>query len=82
MEVNLFPNPASDFTHLSFYTQNDGTTSINVMDMTGKVVYSVQQNSLAGNNIILLETQNLASGLYIINLQTQNATSLIKLTIE
>jgi hypothetical protein len=79
--ITLQPNPAS-----TFFTLNnvaDGTT-VNVMDVTGKVVASTS-SATVGNNAdktMTIETDNLSNGIYIIQLKNNGAVAHKKLVIS
>lgn len=73
--ITLQPNPASTYFTLNNVVKG---TKINVMDITGKVVYSEKANT----NNMLIETENLLNGLYIIGLENNGATTRKKLIIS
>ena len=76
-QISLFPNPAS-----TFFTLNnvvDGT-SVNVIDVTGKVVIS--NSVIDSEKTMTIETANLSNGIYIIQLKNNGAVAHKKLVIS
>jgi len=75
--ITLQPNPAS-----TFFTLNnvaDGT-SVNVMDVTGKVI--VSSLIIDGDKTMTIETDNLSNGIYIIQLKNKGAVAHKRLIIS
>ena len=77
--VKLYPNPANDFVNLEW----NGTTptSVQLMDISGKVIYSVSQAELLGTSTVI-PTADLATGLYLVNVTTNEKVNTIKLSIK
>jgi len=71
--LQLFPNPA--ITTLNVRTDVDGDYQLNVYNILGEVVYSMeekfQNNSISKN----IDISTLGSGVYIVKVSTQNITS-------
>ncbi|HTA82212.1 MAG TPA: T9SS type A sorting domain-containing protein [Bacteroidia bacterium] len=61
--VSIYPNPATNAVHFTI-TGNDIANYINVFDMTGKKITTLD----AHNNIAILNSSELASGLYFYQL--------------
>ncbi len=75
--ITLKPNPAS-----TFFTLNnvlEGTT-VNVMDVTGKVV--VSDSVIDADKTMTIETSNLPNGVYMIQLKNNGAVAHKKLVIS
>jgi hypothetical protein len=70
--VNVFPNPAQNNINISFYTEATDITVLNIMDVRGRLVHSVEINPLKGKNIIDLDLQDFQSGIYIISIVNKN----------
>jgi hypothetical protein len=73
--ISVQPNPASTYFTLSNVVEG---TSVNVIDVTGKVVYTEVLNNEAST----IETQNLANGIYVIQLKNNGAIAHKKLIIN
>ena len=68
--VKIYPNPASDAVRVSFSLDQNTPLTIDVLDITGKVVLKgLHQNLSAGNQDIELNTSSLTNGLYQVRIQ-------------
>ncbi|MFN8699704.1 MAG: T9SS type A sorting domain-containing protein [Flavobacteriales bacterium] len=66
MTLGCFPNPLTEHSVLSFQLYASGFTTIELMDMTGKVVHTVLSENLpAGEQKVLLTGLEIAPGAYI-----------------
>jgi hypothetical protein len=70
-----FPNPFTGSTQINYTLPENGTVSIRVMDMTGKVVANLATASelAAGPQHVIMSDVNLASGTYVYELSFTNA---------
>jgi hypothetical protein len=79
LELNLFPNPATDQIRLNLNIPT-GQASIQIVSMTGALVESTTMPAMGG---MTLSTENYQSGLYIVNLihngQLVSRTKFVKL---
>jgi hypothetical protein len=73
------PNPASNLVSLNFDSPNVATATLLVYDVVGKLVYTQQQNTTAGNNMLTLDVSSYAVGTYFVTINTPNGTSTTKL---
>lgn len=62
----LIPNPTSGFTTLEFDSKHSYSTTLDLYDLTGKILISNIVNIVKGKNEIGIDTQKLQSGVYII----------------
>jgi hypothetical protein len=60
----LNPNPAVDFVNFDFYSPSKATASIQVIDITGRVVLEKQQDIVEGNQVINTQLQGMEGGAY------------------
>jgi hypothetical protein len=68
--LDVFPNPSSSISNVKFNLSQNINTSIQVLDITGKVVFSENFGILSeGNQLIQINVSNLNSGLYFVRLQ-------------
>lgn len=72
MDLNVFPNPTSDVVTLKS-TQEHGRLSLQVLDITGKVLVTraIQQQELQGG--VTLDMTTFASGMYYIRLSGEDS---------
>ena len=72
-EINAFPNPAVDMLTIPF-ANKEGNATINIVDVTGKIV-STQVTNLTGVNNLQLDVTNIESGMYVFNVTYENGTT-------
>ncbi len=76
------PNPFKDYTSISFELANEGVVTMKVMDMTGKMVYSIQNNFTKGYNTINIENAQLnGAGIYYYQLETGDFSATKKMIV-
>ena len=51
-QLNLFPNPSSDFINISFNSVVKQDINIKILDLSGREVYSLRSEVLQGENLI------------------------------
>ena len=80
-KLSLYPNPAANSVNLYFDATTTETTTITVMDMSGKVVLTQNIIITDGSNHAQLYVTNIESGLYLVTIKTNNAHYTGKLSI-
>lgn len=72
--VALYPNPTSDEATIAFTLNNDAAVTIEVRDLSGKVVYTSNEGQLAaGAHQTTLSTVAFASGMYTYSVSANGA---------
>ncbi len=71
-ELKLYPNPASSVTYLSFTSDRPGGYSIELTDITGKVLLRKTGKSLRGENKININVSKYENGMYLLKLMDKN----------
>ena len=80
--VSLLPNPTAGETNLVFTLTKGTKASVQVMDVTGRVVTQIaEQNLSAGTHALPIVTQNLPGGVYNIRLATAQGTVTTRLVV-
>ena len=77
IETNVYPNPSSDKTTLSYSTSKSSTVALKIFDVTGKEVMTIPTEKVEkGSHQINIETSNLKPGIYYfqINVDGVNKT--------
>jgi len=71
--VNIYPNPSSFETNISFDLIQDDVVSIDVYNVTGEKILSPFANKPCeiGNNIVSFENTGLSNGIYFIQIKTK-----------
>lgn len=82
LALNVFPNPASDVSAVSFNLLNTTEVNVTVVDGVGRTVAQVAQGNLnAGNHKININTANLAAGVYNVMITTDAGTATKRLSV-
>lgn len=81
---DVYPNPAQDNTMVEFNLDQPENCTVEMMDMSGKVVQQIYNGSLAtGNHRFPVSTAELSSGIYLVRLMTGEGNYLTrKLIVE
>lgn len=72
-KINAFPNPAVDMLTIPF-SNKEGNATINITDVTGKIVSS-QNVNLTGVNTLQLDVTSIETGMYVFNVTYENGTT-------
>jgi len=65
---DIYPNPATDALTVSLTLSQSETTVINVLDITGKVVKTINVGTVNGDKNIAVSLEEMTSGIYFIQL--------------
>ncbi|HTN47211.1 MAG TPA: T9SS type A sorting domain-containing protein [Flavipsychrobacter sp.] len=80
--VEINPNPAENNAEILFQLSDKASVSIKVIDATGKLVYSSNEQTYdAGSQKAVLNTSKYPSGLYMIQVKMGNETIIKKLLV-
>ncbi len=83
-ELYIYPNPAGANTMLSFELASENTTAgtIEVYDITGKMVKQINQGFEPGMNEITFTTSDLADGLYVLKVVSGSEIKTSKILVS
>jgi len=76
----LFPNPSSGIIHVQLISNIDLPCSLNVLDLSGRVVHA--QNISVSENLHSLNLSDLENGIYFLSIQTANSKGIKKFVIN
>jgi hypothetical protein len=83
MNVTAYPNPIVDYTYIHFDSEVKDNFDMIITDITGKVVYSINQSIELGSQDIKLDINHLTKGVYLFNVFNQKGMNqTIKLVKE
>ncbi|MCX6297162.1 MAG: T9SS type A sorting domain-containing protein [Bacteroidetes bacterium] len=83
LALNLFPNPASDNVQVSYTLTAETTVTINLYDVTGKLVASDSKGAQdQGRHFAHINTSDLAKGFYTVKVATGFGQSTSKLIVR
>jgi len=81
--LSVYPNPVSNNASISFSAEGGRNVSIDLYSLTGAHVGNVYTGrTVAGENVVNLNTEHYGSGLYLIELQIENKVSHAKFILE
>jgi len=66
--MTIYPNPASDLSHLEFYNSSKGYVKIDIYDFSGKMIISKPIKLTAGNHVFTVS--GLKTGIYLVKVNT------------
>lgn len=82
-ELNMFPNPATESTTVSFNLKNNADVTVVVTDLAGKTVSTTAlTNATAGKNKVDINTASMAAGVYTVNFVANNTMITKKLVVR
>ena len=67
-ELTVFPNPASDITQVSISTAKNLQGQMQIVDMSGQLVYKQNVQLVSGETQIPIDVKNFSTGQYIVNI--------------
>lgn len=82
---NLYPNPTSDLTYLSYENKSTGPVSLQMFDMNGRMVGDLlNENQAIGKHkaFINVEGLHLPKGMYFLQLKNSEGIQNIKLSVQ
>jgi hypothetical protein len=79
---SIFPNPASDQINILFNATISSPAELNIMDMSGRVVYKTTKKVNNGLNVWTLNTASFPAGHYVIRLGNDEAVVQQKMTLS
>ncbi len=79
----LFPNPAQETVLISYVSEKSESGTIEIVDLLGNVVFSIDKNVNSGNNQTSVDIGSLSSGIYFVRVNVAGVSSrAIKLVKE
>ncbi|MEO5673866.1 MAG: T9SS type A sorting domain-containing protein [Chitinophagales bacterium] len=82
-EVQIFPNPFSTSTTISFTIVENSQVTIDLFDLAGRKLETILDGNLeAGINSVQLSRELLASGIYFLKLKVNEETTITKLLVQ
>jgi hypothetical protein len=85
LDVNIYPNPASDIINIEVSCASDGSFIFDIFDLSGRLLYSSNDIHLTSNttiNLSMNEIGNLSNGVYILRCDIEGVQLTRRLVIE
>ena len=80
-DMTVYPNPAKDLSLINFNIFKESDVTIEVTDISGKIVYSNFYPNISGQHAIEIYVKDLNKGLYFVNLYANGEITSKKLTV-
>ena len=68
-----FPNPANDVANINYNINESGTVTVEVFDLSGRVIERSAENISAGNHNFLISVKNFVAGNYYYTIRTSKS---------
>jgi PKD repeat protein len=68
LSLTLYPNPVEKELAIEYNLDSPSKTTIQVIDVLGKIHNTVEIQSNSGNNLVFIPTENYASGIYLVKI--------------
>jgi hypothetical protein len=76
--INVYPNPASDFLNYNLDVEHHGYVSADILDCAGNVVQRERFSATPGMNISSLDVRTLSEGFYVLILHYDGKVARVK----
>ena len=80
-DLSVFPNPSEGRVVVKTHASRPTAAQLNVLDMTGKVVFTSNENLNGGLNLIAIEEQ-LSAGVYTVEIRSGESAQTTRLVIR
>jgi endonuclease I len=81
MNVNIFPNPSNASALLTFGMQQSIAYSLEVSDLSGRVVFRSNAKGLSGLNQVEIPTVDFSNGAYTVKIEAGNSMQVRKMMV-
>lgn len=78
LDLLIYPNPVQDRLYLQSSIVNEISGRVRIMDLSGKVIYSLQLDSSLKFQDVIIEVEDWPSGIYIVNLEIGSGENLFR----
>jgi hypothetical protein len=82
MFFELYPNPSSGVFNITFRAESQEPIIVNVLELSGKVLYSKTYTAQLGENQLTVELSQYASGIYLVQLKQNGKVFTAKIRIN
>jgi len=79
--ISIYPNPANNYFFLKTNGIN-GKTSVRISDLSGKILYTEEINTIESNQLLKFSISDYAKGFYFITIVNNENTIVKKLIVE
>lgn len=75
ISFKVFPNPTTEQSTITLWSEEDGDGNLELVDMTGKVIWAQNLNVAEGNNTYTMAPE-LGAGIYMIRVTTPDGVGI------
>lgn len=79
---NIFPNPASNISNVTFGLKKSGQVNFNVINMMGQQFYNESEFKAAGEHLIQINVNNWADGVYFYSIEFEGERIVKKMVVR
>lgn len=79
--ISVWPNPATDVLSITL-GQATGRVSVDMMDVTGRVIRSTSSNRVQANGTMQMKVSDLATGEYMVRVKHDRGTSMHRVVVR
>lgn len=69
---NVFPNPTYNLIHIQFNAENESPIQFQMFDITGRLVKTMIETPVKGNNQLEFNLESLSTGVYMMKIMQKN----------
>lgn len=81
-DLRVYPNPASDYTNLSFRLEEGTDVQVNIFDIRGALVKSERLNNMRGETTLRIDLGGFSKGLYIVRVTSPGFVENLKIIVQ
>jgi secreted PhoX family phosphatase len=71
-DISVYPNPAKEILNIDYVSTGSNNISIEVLDGSGRKVFTGQKTIIAGKNILTVDIHHLTKGIYTLVIYNNN----------
>jgi len=77
--VNVYPNPTSGDVNISLNTAKEGTLSLSIVDISGRLISHQNVSITQGEQVHTLEMNDLSEGIYFVKMVGEDMNEIIRM---
>lgn len=79
--VGIYPNPSSEVSYIDINLSSSQEVTVDITDITGRVIASRSYGELSGSRVFPLNTANFEAGVYMVNIHAGTQTMTERLVV-
>lgn len=82
ISFGLYPNPTHQILNVKFTTSNNGTISLSITDILGRLIKTENRNIVNGENVLSINVSSLNSGTYFLKVNDGTSKQVLKFQLN